>query len=65
MDWDELTTIPGLREGGQINLQRAVQRLPYYRRDSLRAARGVIVGTLLGAAIILAVWGVALRLCGR
>jgi hypothetical protein len=57
MKWDEPSTIPGLRNYGQITLPLASRS--DYRRDHLRAARGVTVGVLLGAAIILAVWGIA------
>lgn len=58
--WDEPTTIPGMRDSGQINLSLFPRQA--YRRDHLRAARGVIVGALVGAAIILAVWGLAVWL---
>jgi hypothetical protein len=60
MTWDEPSTIPGLRDSGQINLEFPLHRA--YRRDHLRAARGVTVAALLGVAIILAVWGMAIWL---
>jgi hypothetical protein len=60
MGWDEPTTIPGLRESGQIDLYSGSRT--DYRRDPLRAARGVIVGIFLGAAVIFAVWGLAVWL---
>ena len=53
---DEPTTVPGLRESGQINLRA---RRGTYERDDLRAGRGIIVGSLIGFLVIAAAWALA------
>ena len=56
---DEPTTVPGLREQGQINLRT---RRGTYERDDLRSARGMVVAVLIGLLVIGAVWAIALLL---
>jgi len=56
---DEPTTVPGLREQGQINLRT---RRGAYERDDLRSARGMVIAALIGLLIIGAAWTIALLL---
>lgn len=56
---DEPTTVPGLRQPGQIDLR---MRRGTYERDELRAARGLAVAALIGLLVICAAWAVALLL---
>jgi hypothetical protein len=56
---DEPTTVPGVRERGQINLRT---RRGTYERDDLRAARGLVVAALIGLMVICAVWALVLLL---
>ena len=53
---DEPTTVPGLREPGQINLR---MRRGTYERDDLRSARGMVVAAIIGLLVICAAWAVA------
>jgi len=56
---DEPTTVPGLRQHGQINLRT---RRGSYERDDLRSARGMVVAALIGLLVIVAAWAIALLL---
>jgi len=56
---DEPTTVPGLRDPGQIHLR--VRHITH-GRDDLRAARGTVTGAVIGLIIICAVWAFALLL---
>jgi hypothetical protein len=56
---DEPTTVPGLRESGQINLR---MRRGSYERDDLRAARGLVVAAVIGLLVICAAWALAMLL---
>jgi len=56
---DEPTTLPGLRESGQINLR---MRRGNYERDDLRAARGLVAAVVIGLLVISAAWALALLL---
>ena len=53
--FDEPTTIPGLRQPAQIDLRL---RHGNYKRDDLRAARGLMVSVIIGLALIAIVWGI-------
>ena len=50
---DEPTTIPGLRQDGQIHLRL---RHGNYKLDDLRAALGLIFSIMMGLGLILGVW---------
>ena len=56
---DKPTTVPGLREQGQINLRT---RRGSCERDDLRSARGMVIAALIGLLVIGAAWAIALLL---
>ena len=56
---DEPTTLPGLRESGQIDLR---MRRGIYQRDDLRTARGMIAAVIIGFLVISAAWVIAFLL---
>lgn len=59
---DEPTTVPGLRDPGMGQINLRLRGHGVYERDDLRAGRGILIGALVGFAIICTVWGFVLLL---